>query len=368
MGIPAVDVSVTPMSKNLPNVLDLPLVSSFVKMAIAAGTVAFVAPRSMTLNLQEMLSGAAIGDTRALGVFMIRIKYAEDLSAQDRNGKSDPYIVLAYAKVCPLCPHSHSPSTDDVSSLGSHSTVRGSYLVTSTLFSKRLRSCSSRRTKSTLRRIWLLCFGTLTSAQPSEYISIASDSSSHNSDVGSDLIGRVTIPVKELMSKPNQMFARRDGLAGYEDATDMQGFLQCVCLRCSSPQLTLCSWEIGFFDKVPLNRDLEKPLDPPQPPTKSAAAKEMRPDDKAPNPAAYGTPPPKPDVKRTPPERKYPSGILSVIIHQINGLERQNLKGASGSNREGTAGQDTDEANEQGSNLPSAYCEIILNDDMIFKT
>lgn len=38
-------------------------------------------------------------DTRALGVFIIRIQYAEDLSAQDRNGKSDPYIVLAYAKV-----------------------------------------------------------------------------------------------------------------------------------------------------------------------------------------------------------------------------------------------------------------------------
>lgn len=41
----------------------------------------------------------AFPDTRALGVFIIRIQYAEDLSAQDRGGKSDPYIVLAYAKV-----------------------------------------------------------------------------------------------------------------------------------------------------------------------------------------------------------------------------------------------------------------------------
>jgi len=53
----------------------------------------------LTLNLQEILSGAVIGDTKALGVFVIHIKYAEDLSAQDRNGRSDPYIVLAYAKV-----------------------------------------------------------------------------------------------------------------------------------------------------------------------------------------------------------------------------------------------------------------------------
>jgi len=46
-----------------------------------------------------MLSGAVIGDTRALGVFVVHIKYAEDLSPQDRNGRSDPYIVLASAKV-----------------------------------------------------------------------------------------------------------------------------------------------------------------------------------------------------------------------------------------------------------------------------
>ncbi|KAG9080546.1 hypothetical protein FRC06_006453 [Ceratobasidium sp. 370] len=98
MGVPGVEVSAIPMSKVLPNVLDLPLISRFVKMAIAAGTAEFVAPKSMTLNIQEMLSGAALGDTLAQGVFLITIHHAEGLSAQDRNGRSDPYIVLAYAK------------------------------------------------------------------------------------------------------------------------------------------------------------------------------------------------------------------------------------------------------------------------------
>lgn len=37
-------------------------------------------------------------DTLATGVFLITIHYAEDLSAQDSNGLSDPYIVVAYAK------------------------------------------------------------------------------------------------------------------------------------------------------------------------------------------------------------------------------------------------------------------------------
>jgi hypothetical protein len=95
---------------------------------------------------------------------------------------------------------------------------------------------------------------------------------------------------------------------------------------------------------------------------------EMRPGDQAPNPAAKDGPPPPPDVSRTPPDPKYQSGILSVVIHQINNLERQNLKGASGNSREGQAGQDTDEPSEQSSNLPSGYCEVIINDDMVYKT
>ncbi|KAG8895417.1 hypothetical protein FRC01_012379 [Tulasnella sp. 417] len=95
---------------------------------------------------------------------------------------------------------------------------------------------------------------------------------------------------------------------------------------------------------------------------------EMRPGDKAPNPAAHDLPPPPPDVQRTPPDPKWPSGILSVIVHQINNLERQNLKGTTGENREGQAGQDTDEPSEEGSNLPSAYCEIVVNDDLVYKT
>jgi Ca2+-dependent lipid-binding protein len=172
-------------------------------------------------------------------------------------------------------------------------------------------------------------------------------------DASSDLIGRVTIPVKELMSNPNEMFDRSDRLAGYEDATAMKGTLH---------------WSIGYYNKVPLNRKLERPLENPQPPKKSAPEMEMYPGDKAPNPAARDGPPPPPDVKRTPPDSKHPSGILSVIIHQINNLERQNLKGASGNNREGEAGQDTDEPSEQSSNLPSGYCEIIINDDMVYKT
>ena len=92
MGVPKVEISAVPMSKALPNVLDLPLISGFVQSSIAAAANEYVAPKSMTLNMAEMLMGDGVKkDTLATGVFVITLHHASDLSAQDSNGKSDPY-------------------------------------------------------------------------------------------------------------------------------------------------------------------------------------------------------------------------------------------------------------------------------------
>ncbi|KAG8954346.1 hypothetical protein FRC03_011485 [Tulasnella sp. 419] len=318
MGVPAVEVSAIPLSSKLPNILDLPLISRFVKMAIAAGTAMLIAPKSMTLNIQEMMNAAAIGDTQALGVFIIIIHHAEGLSAQDRNGRSDPYIVLAYAK-----------------------------------FGKPL--YSTRIILGDLNPVFeetAMMLITRNEVQAEEDLAaMLWDSDKRSAD---DLIGRVQIPVKELMKEPNVMKRRTDNLTGYENADVMSGKLH---------------WSIGYFEKTPLKRELERPPEnPPTAPTKTAPEMEMRPGDKGPNPAKRDLPPPPPDVQRTAPDPEYPSGILSVVIHQINNLERQNLKGTTGKDREGTAGQDTDEASEEGGNLPSSYVEILVNDDMVYKT
>ncbi|KZS93944.1 hypothetical protein SISNIDRAFT_474054 [Sistotremastrum niveocremeum HHB9708] len=289
MGVPGVEVSAIPMLSKLPNILDLPLISRFVKMAIAAGTAEFVAPKSMTLNLQEIMSSAVIGDTRATGVFVIHIKHAEGLSAQDRNGRSDPYIVLAYAKFGkPL--YSTRIIMGDLNPVFDET----AFLLVSQDEVKAEEDLSA--------MLW--------------------DSDKRSAD---DLIGRVQIPVKELIKTPNVMFDRTDKLVGFEDADAMAGTLH---------------WSIEM---------------------------EIRPGDKAPNPAAKDLPPPPPDIDRTPPDPKYTSAILSIVVHQINNLERQNLSGTTG-NREGAAGQDTDEPSEQGNNLPSAYCELVINDDLVYKT
>lgn len=56
-------------------------------------------------------------------------------------------------------------------------------------------------------------------------------------------MGRVQIPVEELMLKPNQMIRREDSLMGFEDANDMPGKLV---------------WSIGYFEKAPLRKELEQ--------------------------------------------------------------------------------------------------------------
>lgn len=60
------------MTRALPNVLDLPLISKFVKDAISAGTAEFTAPKSMTLNMEDILGEAAIGGARFFDILLFR--------------------------------------------------------------------------------------------------------------------------------------------------------------------------------------------------------------------------------------------------------------------------------------------------------
>lgn len=65
MGTPSVEVSVQPLIKAFPNVLDLPLISGFVKSSIAAAAAAYTAPKSMTMNMAQILSGGGVKKGRS---------------------------------------------------------------------------------------------------------------------------------------------------------------------------------------------------------------------------------------------------------------------------------------------------------------
>ncbi|GAA5828103.1 hypothetical protein JCM11251_002590 [Rhodosporidiobolus azoricus] len=313
MGVPAIEASAIPLSKLAPNVLDLPLISGFVQSSIAAATSVYCAPKSMTLNMAQMLAGDGVKrDTSNLGVLLITIHHAEDLSAQDDNGYSDPYVVLAYSK-----------------------------------FGKPL--YSTRIIQKDLNPVWEQTAFLLVSAdevKAGENLSIQLwDSDAISAD---DLVGRINVPLTDLMLKPNEVHHRTDKLMGFEDHDSMKGTL---------------TWSVGYYEKVKLNPELKK-----KPGIDHSLPKELQdhPELKVED-NATDTPEEK-DVQRTPPDPKYPAGILSVVIHQIHSLERANVRGTVGKNREGAAGQDTDEPSEQDSELPSSYCELVLNDDIIYKT
>lgn len=99
LGIPQLDVSIYPLSKKMPNVLDIPLLKGFVRSSIAAGMQAYVAPQSGIIDVKGIFAPYSIGDINTIGVFVITVHYARDLADKDGNDKSDPYIVLAFAKV-----------------------------------------------------------------------------------------------------------------------------------------------------------------------------------------------------------------------------------------------------------------------------
>lgn len=164
-----------------------------------------------------------------------------------------------------------------------------------------------------------------------------------------DLVGRVNVPLNEVMSKPGHTTRRTDKLMGFEDADSMSGTL---------------TWSVAYYEKAKLDKSLrtEKGTAQNEPTALANEGTEQKP-----TPADTKE---EADALHIPPRKDLKSGVLSVVIHQISQLERQNLKGASGktAKREGAAGQDTDAPEEEGPNLPNSYCEIFVNDNMVYKT
>ncbi|WFD33258.1 hypothetical protein MCUN1_000071 [Malassezia cuniculi] len=305
MGVPKVSISAIPMLRFMPNVLDLPLISGFVHSAIATAANMYVAPRSMTLNMSQMLSGDGIKkDTDSLGVLVVRISAGVDLSSQDMNGKSDPYCVLSYTKFGrPL--YATRIIFEDLNPVWEETAF---LLITRD---------DIRSDESLSLQLW--------------------DSDRHTAD---DIVGRVTIPLKQFARKANEMQSYESELLGFEDNDKMQGRLK---------------WSAGFFEKSKFNQALRKEHHGESEAEQQSEIHATSVD------STEGA-----ESLVTPPDPERPSGILSVIIKHIAGLENREVeKGVKGIEREGASGQDVSATSTK---LPSSYCELILNDTLFFKT
>lgn len=320
MGLPNVQAGCTPMIEKGVNILNLPLISNFVNWAIATAAGMYVAPKSLTLDISSMLQGDDIKkDTLALGVIFLRIHRATDLSKQDQRGSkgggSDPYITISWSKFSKpqFCTR---VIQDDLNPIFEESC---GLLVTSDLL------------------------------KADEQLSVELWDSDRSS--ADDVVGKVEMSIQKLIQHPGKMFPQTSKLQGVQAGSSMPGELH---------------WEVGFFGKTLFrkalrtdgkNQNLSKELqDKP----------ELQEDEGVPATQEEE------DVLHTPPDPLWPSGVVSIVLHQIVGLELANIKGSDG-NRKGKeyepARPEAGEVKEEeGKKLPSSYCTILVNDDLVYKT
>ncbi|KAI0389202.1 C2 domain-containing protein [Xylariaceae sp. FL0594] len=321
MGVPKVEASCTPMIERGVNILNLPLISNFVNWAIKTAAGMYVAPKSMTLDLGKMLQGDDIQkETNAMGILFIRIHKAMGLSKQDRRGSegggSDPYITVSFSKFGkPM--YCTRVIQDDLNPVFEETCA---LLVTSDLI---------KADEQLSMELW--------------------DSDRSSAD---DVVGKVELSMQKLIQHPGKMHQQVSKLRGVKAGSDMPGELH---------------WEVGYFGKTQFRAALRtdgKDLSLP----KELRDKEELQDNKGAIDNAEED-----AVTHTPPDPLWPSGILSVVVHQIVSLELANVKGSQGGKRKG--GKEYEPAREAGEikeesakSLPSAYCTICLNDELVYKT
>lgn len=319
MGTPQVAAGCVPMVEKGVNLLNLPLISQFVNYAIGAAASMYVAPKSMSIDMRAILQGDTVQkDTLALGVLWIRIHRATGLSKQDKRGSSyggsDPYITLTFSKYGkPM--YCTRVITDDLNPIWEETTA---LLVTPELI---------KADENLSVELW--------------------DSDRHSAD---DIVGKIELPMQKMIQHPGKMYPQTSHLAGMEADSTMPGELR---------------WEVGYFGKPKFRPELRTDG------KNKNVAKELQ--DRPEFQDEKGVINSEQDdaVMHTPPDPLWPSGICAITIHQIVNLELENIKGTQGSRqgREYEPAKPAGEVSEEtGGDLPTSYCTILFNDELVYRT
>ena len=319
MGVPHVSAGCIPMLEKGVNLLNLPLISQFVNYAIGAAASMYVAPKSMSIDMRAILQGDDITkDVQALGVLWIRIHKAVGLSKQDKrgskNGGSDPYITLSFSKYGkPM--YCTRVITDELHPVWEETTA---LLVTPELI---------KADENLSVELW--------------------DSDRHSAD---DIVGKVELSMQKMIQHPGKMYPQVSKLAGMNEGSDMPGELH---------------WEVGYFGKPKFRPALRTDGKNTALPAELRDKPELQDEKGVQNSAEDDA------VQHTPPDPLWPSGVCSIIVHQIVNLELENIKGTEGS-RKGKEfepakayGESTEES---GGTLPTSYCTILYNDQLVYRT
>lgn len=172
-----------------------------------------------------------------------------------------------------------------------------------------------------------------------------------------DLLGTIDVPLKDLMNDQdthNRISIREDRFLG-SDGSTWPGTL---------------SWECGYFSKTTLEQHLEhrhQDVDEIKDKIEAEAEEKLREAKTRDDERAEIEQQKKEDLKEktdeiiagSKPTQEWPSGILSIKVEQINGLEVEKIK---------QSGVEEGGEDEESDDLPSAYCTVIINHQRVYKT
>lgn len=341
LGQPRADLSCVPLSKHSLNVMNVPLISSFVQSSIDAALAEYVAPKSLTLDFKDMLMGDDFKkDTVARGVVLIHIKKARGFKEGDGGfgpvrGSSDCYVSVSWGKFGKPVASTRIIIDDQEPNWNEWATI----LVTP----------DEINADETLRlQLW--------------------DSDKHTAD---DDLGRVELDLRDLMHNSetqNKMIDRDDPLRAEDPDETMPGTL---------------TWSVGFFSKAHIQQcQLDKQTFDPSIRSIDAMKQRVSKDARSKLREAMSSRDVTDELRQqqaqdyrelesslaisAPPPQGFPSGILGIQIHNITGLDVAKLN----RNREHGAGdgEDREDEAEQSDDLPDSYCTILLNHRQIYRT
>ncbi|KAH9941531.1 hypothetical protein B0H21DRAFT_752338 [Amylocystis lapponica] len=308
MGLPHITISAVPLSEKLPNVMNLPFISGFISSAINTAAAEYVAPKSLTIDLQKLISGDDIKkDTDAIGVFVVHIHRATGVKSMDTGGGSaDPYVTLTYSRLGrPL--YSTRIIKGDCNPVFEETAVLMVDVNTLNL-----------REKLSFQ-LW--------------------DSDRMSAD---DMLGFHDVDLVELIRQRSQAVRRVSPLSS-PDSRTRPG---CV------------EYTIGYYGKRAPSAALATDGADPGIPDDLRAAPEFQ------QARAVALNDLEAAVLTTPPDAEWPSGLLSVQVHEI----RELVVRATGREKTELGERDREEEQEEAEGLPSSYCMISLNDELVYQT
>lgn len=298
LGQPKVSLSCVPLLKQMPNLMDLPLISGFVQSSVDAAMAEYVAPKSLTLDLKDMLMGDDFKkDTTARGVLVVTIKRAFDFKEGDGGigplkGSADPYVTVGWAK-----------------------------------FGKPV--WSTRILQNNMEPVWEeTCYVLVTPDELNVDEKLRIQLWDSDRATADDDLGRIELDLKQLMKSPEtngKIAEREDGFRSLKAGEGMPGKLL---------------WTVGYFSKTRITDD-QLTAQEEDPDVKDIDQLKKKVYREAENKLRETSKDESDEVEQqkaqdfkarqdqliiaSPPPKHYPSGILSIQIHQITGLELETL-------------------------------------------